>query len=99
MSMAELVAAGAPELPAGYFYRVRHTTIKSLKVEIRRQRRFRSQLVVDFFVFHKSSVSAEAAVVEACRYAYQDWQAQSDVEERYEAVQAYVGDHDPRGGR
>ena len=98
MSMAHLVAAGAPELPEGYFYRVRTTNIKSLKVEIRRARSVGSELLADTYVIHESHPTAEAAIVRACQLTYERWQERDEVAAKYRAMTAFIGDHDPRGG-
>lgn len=100
MSMAELVAAGAPELPEGYFYRVRKTNIRSLKVEIRHQRgRWRSSRVDDAWVFHGQNDTAEEDVVDACVRAIKSWHEQAGDRMRYQAALTLRGDHDPKGGR
>ena len=97
MSMAQLIAAGAPELPEGYFYRVRNTAIKSLKVEIRRARAVGSELLADTYVIHENYPTAEAAIVRACQMAYEHWQERDEVAAKYRATTAFVGDHDPQG--
>lgn len=100
MSMADLVAAGAPELPEGWFYRVRETSISNLKVEIRRQKgRWRSALVADAYVLHDPEESTEESIVRACTRAFQRWQGAEADRAAYRATTAYLGDHDPRGGR
>lgn len=99
MSMAHLVAAGAPELPEGWFYRVRPTNIRSLKVEIREQRRFRSRLVADTWVLERPEESAEESIVKACARAFREWQEADAKRAAYLATTAYIGDHDPKGGR
>ncbi|MGP3750868.1 hypothetical protein [Streptomyces sp. IBSNAI001] len=100
MSMADLVAAGAPELPEGYFYRVRETSISNLKVEIRRQKgRWRSALVDDYYVLHSLEESAEESIVRACTKAFERWQGDAAERAAYRATTAFIGDHDPRGGR
>ncbi|MFD4234279.1 hypothetical protein [Streptomyces sp. NPDC058542] len=100
MSMAELVAAGAPELHAGYFYRIRETSISNLKVEIRQQKgRWRSRLVADTYVIHKTTESAEESVISACVRAFERWQAAAGEGMAYRAALKFTGDHDPRGGR
>ncbi len=100
MSMVELVAAGAPELPVSYFYRVRETNIRSLKVEIRRQKgRWRSSHVADAWVFHGQNDTAETDVVDACGRAFKSWQEQAGKRDSYRSATALLGDHDPKGGR
>lgn len=99
MSMADLVEAGAPKLPEGWFYRVHTTNIRSLKVEIREQRRFRSRAVADTWVLERPEESAEESIVKACARAFKDWQEADAKRAAYRAVSAYIGDHDPKGGR
>ena len=53
MSMADLVSAGAPELPEGWFYRVLRAHIPAYKVQIREQRRFGSRLMAESFVLEE----------------------------------------------
>ncbi|WP_143673785.1 hypothetical protein [Streptomyces sp. or20] len=100
MSMAELVAAGAPELPEGYFYRIRETSISNLMVEIRQQKgRWRSKLIADTYVIHKSDVPAEESIVRACERVFDEVQGADEERAAYRATTAFLGDHDPRGGR
>lgn len=100
MSMAELVAAGAPDLPEGYFYRIRETSISNLKVEIRQQKgRWRSKLIADTYVIHKPDVLAEESVVRACERVFETWQGAAAERAAYRSSLPFLGDHDPRGGR
>ncbi|WP_158943564.1 hypothetical protein [Streptomyces sp. NRRL S-378] len=98
--MAELVAAGAPELPDGWFYRIKDTHLVGLRVDIRRRRRVGSTAVrgAYSYVFHSQHDDAQSAVVAACTRAHEKWQAEADDIARFRAVTAYIGDHDPRGG-
>ncbi|MFE6493391.1 hypothetical protein [Streptomyces sp. NPDC057748] len=98
--MSELVAAGAPVLPEGYFYRVRETSISNLKVEIRRQKgRWWSTLVADRYEIHTPEESAEESIVMACTKAFERWQGTTAERSAYRATLPFLGDHDPRGGR
>ncbi|MFI0211985.1 hypothetical protein ACH4OV_25355 [Streptomyces diastaticus] len=99
MSMAELVAAGAPELPEGYFYRVRQESLGLLNVEIRRQGRWFSTRVESCPVRPGSWPTAEEAVVAACCRAAEWWGLQRKDVEALKAARAWHGDHDPKGGR
>lgn len=100
MSMAELVAAGAPELPEGWFYRIEDTGVVGLQVEIRQQRkRFGSHLLERAFVLEYKFSDAQSAVVDACTRAYERLQGRDAARARYRALLLFVGDHDPRGGR
>ncbi|KPC89906.1 hypothetical protein ADL27_38485 [Streptomyces sp. NRRL F-6602] len=97
MSMADLVAAGAPELPEGWFYRVRPALLPGMvRVEIRR-RRFVGSEEVERSVGRLSQYpTALDAVVESCRYAHRRWRER---EECHLDASALYGDHDPKGGR
>ncbi|MEV4939589.1 hypothetical protein [Streptomyces zaomyceticus] len=99
MSMAELVAAGAPELPEGHFYRVRESSNALLKVELRRQGRWLSALVDDVYVRPGSYETPEAAVVAACKRVFEDWEARQADCAAFRASRSLLGDHDPRGGK
>ncbi|MGW6638490.1 hypothetical protein [Streptomyces cyaneofuscatus] len=100
MSMAELVALGAPELPEGYFYRVSSAMIKGyVRVSIRRARFIGSeQIETTVAALYRYDDELEA-VVSGCRTAYQWWQEKEESTELAQRVQALYGDHDPRGGR
>lgn len=103
MSMADLVRAGAPELPEGMFYRIEDTHVVGLRVDIRRRRRFGSAAVPggDSYVHHEDANCEPGigAVAQACARAYEKWQQSDSERARYLATTAYIGDHDPRGGR
>jgi hypothetical protein len=100
MSMAELVAAGAPELPEGWFYRVADTHTVGLKVEIREQRkRFGSRELSSMYVYEERHSDPLSAVVEACTRAYTLVQDQDIARARFDALLPFIGDHDPKGGR
>ncbi|MEU3729975.1 hypothetical protein AB0E81_11280 [Streptomyces sp. NPDC033538] len=99
MSMVQLVAAGAPELPAGYFYRVRPSSMRLLKVELRQQGRFFSSLVEDTYICPGEYPTAEEAVVAACRRVVGWWREKKADAEALEASRAWHGDHDPKGGK
>jgi hypothetical protein len=99
MSMAELVAAGAPELPEGYFYRVNGSTLFP-RVHIRRSLKIGSVRVRDAesYVLPGMESDARSAVAAACTRAHENWTTRDADRARRLAVQAYAGDHDPRGG-
>ncbi|MFD9442136.1 hypothetical protein [Streptomyces sp. NPDC060001] len=97
MSMAELVDAGAPELPEGYFYRVRPESFGLLLIEIRRQGRWFSACVESVHVRPGNYETAETAVVAACTRAAEWWGTQRRDAEAQEAARAWHGDHDPKG--
>ncbi len=100
MSMAQLVAAGAPELPEGWFYRVKVASHGlGYKVEIREQRRLKSRHVVSAYVIEERHDDMQAAVVAACRYAHYKAQERAQQREKYAALEQLAGDHDPKGGR
>ncbi|WP_327379419.1 hypothetical protein [Streptomyces sp. NBC_01212] len=101
MSMAELVAAGAPELPEGYFYRIRPTHITSgYFVGVRRQRRFLGSEELSCTVVYPSHFdNGGEAIVDGCRRAFENWSARDTERERCGEAGRFLGDHDPRGGR
>lgn len=99
MSMADLVAAGAPELPEGWFYRVRESLHVGYKLEIREQHRFGSRLVVETYVLEERHDDMVAAVVAACCGAYRTVEERAATREKFAALAQLAGDHDPKGGR
>ena len=101
MSMADLVAAGAPELPEGWFYRVKRAFPSSLgfKVEIREQHRFTSSMLLDTFVLEQRHDDMTEALVDACRRAAARLQERSQEAGKFAALAEFIGDHDPKGGR
>ncbi|WP_228973423.1 hypothetical protein [Streptomyces sp. DH12] len=100
MSMRELVAAGAPELPPGYFYRVRsESSFGLLKVELRRQGRWFSTAVENTYVRPADYATVERAVVDACSRVVEWWGGRQADARAMEESQKFIGDHDPRGGR
>lgn len=98
MSMAELVKAGAPELPEGYFYRVKPFLGSTLEVQVRRQRRYLGSEEASFALVYPSSFSdGQAAIIDGCRRAFERWYG---AHERYRKVREAaesLGDHNPRG--
>lgn len=101
MSMAELVAAGAPELPEGYFYRVRPTHVtEGLFVSVRRRRRLvGSEKVATTVVYPSEFASGTAAVVAGCIRAVERWHEEEAARPVRMSAYDFVGDHDPRGGK
>jgi hypothetical protein len=100
MSMADLVAAGAPELPEGWFYRVKPASHGlGYKVEIREQRRGTSRHVASAYVIEERHDDMRAAVVDACRYAHRKVEERAQQRAKYAALEQLAGDHDPKGGR
>jgi hypothetical protein len=100
MSMAELVAAGAPELPEGYFYRVRNDRFGWPEVQIRKVRkRFGSRGLTYALVRLNEHETVEGAVVAACAKAVQRMDEDAQHWKRQRQASTYLGDHDPRGGR
>ncbi|MFD6361850.1 hypothetical protein ACFWFX_18660 [Streptomyces roseolus] len=99
--MSDLVAAGAPELPEGYFYRVRPTHLTAgFFVDVRRRRRFFGSSEMSSVVVYPSEyISAEEAIVRACRSAHARWEAEEKERKSYRDAERFLGDHDPRGGR
>ncbi|MGV9546831.1 hypothetical protein [Streptomyces ardesiacus] len=99
MSMADLVAAGAPELPEGWFYRVRYVATVGYKVEVREQRRLTSREVADAWVHENRFDDMAEAVISACRVAYGRAENRASLRSKYAALAKFEGDHDPKGGR
>ncbi|MFG3014330.1 hypothetical protein ACGFZB_28705 [Streptomyces cinerochromogenes] len=99
--MADLVAAGAPKLPEGYFYRIRPTHItEGLFVDVRRQRRFfGSDQVGGCVVYPSEYESGAEAIVDGCRRAHDRWQENERAQAARAEAGRLVGDHDPKGGR
>jgi hypothetical protein len=100
MSMVQLVAAGAPELPEGWFYRVREGLTLGYKLEIREQRRFFSYLIQDTYVLEDRFDDMTDALVDApCRRAHRAVEERATLRRKLSELAKYVGDHDPKGGR
>ncbi|MFJ6237965.1 hypothetical protein ACIQH0_28245 [Streptomyces griseus] len=97
--MAELVAAGAPELPEGYFYRIRPHGWGILRVTIRRQCRVGSRHVAEALAFPRIYANPRDAVVKGCQDAAEELRTREVRAARVVAARRYIGDHDPRGGR
>jgi hypothetical protein len=98
--MRELVDAGAPELPDGWFYRVADTRLIGLVVEIREQRKhFGSRELEHAYVHERNHDDAESAIVDACNRAYARLQGQVEARARFCALLPFLGDHDPKGGK
>ncbi|MGI5404152.1 hypothetical protein ACQEVG_32820 [Streptomyces sp. CA-135486] len=97
MSMAQLVAAGAPELPEGWFYRVREDRFGWPEVEIREQRkRFGSRQLTYALVRFEEHENGEAAVVAACVKACARLQEDDEHRRKMRGALSFIGDHDPR---
>ncbi|MFE5093246.1 hypothetical protein ACFRCI_23515 [Streptomyces sp. NPDC056638] len=99
MSMADLVALGAPELPADYFYRLRLSGLGILRVTIRRQCRVGSRFVAEALAVPHLYPNPGDTVVKACREAVRDMRDRPLFKAREAAARGFIGDHDPRGGR
>jgi hypothetical protein len=99
MSMGQLLLAGAPALPDGWFYRLRESIHVGYKLEIREQRRFGSRLVAEVHVLEERHDDMTDAVVAACQRAHRTVEERAQQREKYAALSDLVGDHDPKGGR
>ncbi|MFB7919382.1 hypothetical protein [Streptomyces sp. NPDC056061] len=98
MSMAELVAAGAPELPEGWFYRVKDDGMGYLEVEVReRRKRFGSRLLITALV-REDEPNGRRAVAVACCRAVARIDEEREHARRLRQASQLIGDH-PRGGR
>ena len=96
MKLADLVAAGAPELPEGWFYRVVDDYHIGFKVELRRPGRFWSTCLTHAWVRESEHDDALSAVVDACQRAHASRARMLEERERAAGVEAFVGDYDPR---
>lgn len=100
MSMAQLVAAGAPELPEGWFYRVGPARLRGcIRVSIRRARLVGSTEEEWAVVTVGRHADERAAVVSGCQTAYRWWSDREGDRAAVKRARAYYGDHDPKGGR
>ncbi|MFF9525388.1 hypothetical protein ACF1DV_25915 [Streptomyces achromogenes] len=98
--MADLVAAGAPELPEGWFYRVRADRFGWPEVQIREPRkRFGSRGHTYALVRVNEHPDELSAVVAACVKAVARMREDDEHRRRLRAAMEFVGDHDPKGGR
>lgn len=88
MSLADLVAAGAPELPDGWFYRVRESALH-LHVEIRERRFVGSRLVAKDVVLTPFFPDQLDGIVDTCR------KLRTALDRAADRAQ-YLGDHDGR---
>ncbi|MFF3140407.1 hypothetical protein ACFVRU_01410 [Streptomyces sp. NPDC057927] len=102
MSMSQLVYAGAPELPDGWFYRV--TTSGPVcgwpVVEIRQPGRwFGSRCVSYAIVRAEEHPNGDVAVIAACVKAWTRLKEDEDYGRKVREALAFRGDHDPKGGK
>ncbi|KUF18847.1 hypothetical protein [Streptomyces silvensis] len=97
MSMADLVVAGAPELPEGWFYRVVSDGFFGLKVEVRERRKRFGSRVINYAYVRTDEPDGLTAVVASCRHAVKRIdEADREWRNRRDAAK-YLGDHDPKG--
>ncbi|MEV5079264.1 hypothetical protein AB0K74_10665 [Streptomyces sp. NPDC056159] len=91
-----LVALGAPELPEGYFYRVKSSYIGTA-VEVRRKHRFGSAYVTETYVVTDrgpfGKLTPEEALISACRRVARHVQAMADERAERDTLAEYIGDH------
>jgi hypothetical protein len=100
MSMAELVAAGAPELPEGWFYRVTADRFGWPEAQIRQPGRwFGSRTISYALVRTDRHDEGTTAVVAACIKAYTRLQEDDDHNRKMREALTLRGDHDPKGGK
>ncbi len=101
-----LVAAGAPELPEGYFYRItEHERFGGeYYVDIRKKKRFWSVSVLTWSVFHDGILvsisdivnrgySIDEAFALAAQNAYGEWRATSYTYDEWKKYREFEGDH------
>lgn len=100
MSMAELVAAGAPALPDGWFYRVTADRIGWPEVQIRQPGKwFGSRCISYAIVRTEEHEDGETAVLAACVKAWTRLHENEEHLRKQREALALRGDHDPKGGR
>ncbi|WP_406161023.1 hypothetical protein [Streptomyces canus] len=98
--MAQLVAAGAPELPEGWFYRVRDDRFGWPEVQIRQPGRwFGSRSVAYAIVRTEEHDDGQTAVIAACVKACQRLHENYEHRRKTREALEFHGDHDPKGGR
>lgn len=96
--MAELVAAGAPALPDGWFYRVCDSGF-ALKVEVRERRKRFGSRAHSYAYVRDDENSGLTAVVRSCQHAVKTLQEERALRQNTMNAAMYLGDHDPKGGR
>src|SRR4051794_22784558 len=97
MTMEQLVLAGAPELPAGMFYRVVDEAYAGLVVSIRqRRKRLGSRRMASTYVRHEQFENGTDAVVDACRRALAGLEEMNEERRRLRDAARLLGDHDGR---
>lgn len=99
MSLADLVAAGAPELSDGWFYRVTEASFFGPTVEVRKRWRIGSHCYMTTRVREHDFDTALEAVVDACNRACAALDREAEEHAWLAAVALYFGDHDPRRTR
>ncbi|MET7939662.1 hypothetical protein [Streptomyces sp. NPDC005302] len=97
--MAALVGLGAPELPTGYFYRVKEDRYAGVEVEVREQRNWGSRLVAGVWVDPTEFDDMAPAVVDACHRVCDAAAQTIETRAKYVSLRAFLGDHDPKGGK
>jgi hypothetical protein len=97
--MSQLVWAGAPELPDGWFYRVVSDGFVGLKVEVRERRKRFGSRVVDYSYVRSDEPDGLTAIVASCRHAVKKIDEADQLWRNRRDAAKYIGDHDPKGGR
>lgn len=98
MSMAQLVAAGAPELPAGYFYRVRSNGF-CLEVQVRERRKRFGSRQHSYALVRSDEPDGLTAIAGACQHAVRRMEQEDAYWRSRRYAGQFIGDHDPKGGR
>lgn len=87
MTMADLIALGAPRLPRGRFYRIRRDAMGQGVVQIREdRRRFGSRLIMRDYLRPEPYQDADGALVDACRRL-------ADQTADHDLFDFWIGDH------
>ncbi|MFD9205946.1 hypothetical protein ACFVZM_06660 [Streptomyces sioyaensis] len=98
MTMEELVHAGAPELPAGWFYRVTSNGF-CFEVQVREWRRRFGSRQHGYALVRSDEVDGLTAIVAACRHAVRRMEEEDEHWRKRRDVAKYLGDYDPREKR
>lgn len=99
---AQLLAAGAPELPEGFYYRIREKEIGFgiawYEVEVRERRPGRWRLDIthgraSVDLADRPKEDPAALFAEACRFAWQRAEGVARLAARNSTARTYLGDH------
>ncbi|MEV0444034.1 hypothetical protein AB0I84_45285 [Streptomyces spectabilis] len=92
--MADLVAAGAPELLPGWFYRVTPDGLGGLEVQVRERRKWVGSRRHATALVLEGEPDGLKAIVRACRHAARLLEEELRHRSCLSAAGQYIGDHD-----